>query len=42
MPRGEEEVEETGTAPLDPTVAETGIVPQGSSGPASGQLRRTQ
>lgn len=33
-------VPETGTAPIDPTVAETGIVPDGSSGPRSGQLRR--
>ena len=32
-------VPETGTAPVDPTVAETGIIPDGNSGPKSGQLR---
>ncbi|WFD33876.1 hypothetical protein MCUN1_000699 [Malassezia cuniculi] len=31
---------ETGTAPIDPTVAETGIIPEGNAGPKNGQLRR--
>lgn len=35
----EQGVPETGTAPVDPTVAETGIIPDGNSGPKSGQLR---